>query len=231
MTGDSVRDRGANDVNDRFGGFPPEGVEFFVGLGRDNTREYWTSHVEVWQRAVRDPFGALTAELADEYGTFHIFRPNRDVRFSKDKSPYKDHQGAVTEGEGGEMYYVALSADGLFVASGMHQMAKDQLDRYRRAVDDPASGVELEGLVAALERRYEIGGRELSTAPRGYPRDHPRVRLLQHKGVTAGRHLGTPAWLATRRARSRIVEVWSGAAELNDWLARHVGPSELPPPE
>ena len=164
-------------------------------------------------------------------GTFHLFRPHRDVRFSRDKSPYKTHQGAVTEGEGGELYYLHLDGEGLFVATGYHQMARDQLERFREAVDDERSGPELERTVAALERRYEIGGRELKTAPRGYPRDHPRVRFLQHKGLTAGRRFGTPAWLGTRRAKSRIVEAWRGAAPLDEWLNTHVGPSRLPPPD
>lgn len=214
-----------------FAGFPPEAVDFFRRLGADNTKAFWEANRDVYERAVRDPLRALTTELADEFGTFHLFRPHRDVRFSKDKTPYKDHQGAVTEGEDGELYYVHVGPDGLFVATGYHQLARDQLERFRAAVDDDAAGPELVEIVADLQRRYEIGGHALSTAPRGYPRDHPRVRLLQHKGLTAGRSFGTPAWLATRQAKRRIVDCWHGAAALNGWLNRHVGPSELAPPE
>ncbi len=213
----------------RFSGFPPEALDFYRRLTLDNSRSFWTDHREVYDRAVRDPMLALTGELEPDYGTFHLFRPHRDVRFSKDKSPYKTQQGAVTEGEGGEFYYLVIGADGLFVAAGYHQMARDQLDRYRRAVVDETSGPELVALVAALEPRYEIGGRELSTAPRGYPRDHQRVRFLQHKGLTAGRHLGAPKWLSTAAAKRRIVETWQGTAALNEWLNAHVGPSELEP--
>jgi len=212
-----------------FGGFPPEAVEFYRRLEADNTKAFWVANREVYDRAVRGPLDALCAELADEFGTFHAFRPHRDVRFSKDKRPYKDHQGAVTEGEGGELYYVQIGGDGLFVASGYHQLARDQLQRFRAAVDDAGAGEELAGIVAGLARRHEVGGRELSTAPRGYPRDHPRVALLQHKGLTVGRRFGTPAWLATRGARRRIVDTWREAAPLHAWLNHHVGPSELPP--
>lgn len=213
----------------RFEGFPSEAVDFYRRLVTHNTKAFWADEREIYERCVKAPMAALTDELGDEFGTFHVFRPNRDLRFSKDKSPYKTHQGAATEGEGGETYYLHLDGDGLLVASGYYRMARDQLDRYRRAVADDTAGPELVGLVAALERRYEIGGRALSTAPRGYPRDHERIRFLQHKGLTAARSVGTPAWLETRRAKRQIAELWRGAAPLNEWLNVHVGPSELPP--
>lgn len=215
----------------RFTGFPLAGVEFYHRLAADNSKAFWEANREIFETAVRAPMIALTDSLAEEFGTFKLFRPNRDVRFSKDKSPYKTHQGAVTEGQGGEYYYLQISAEGLFLASGYYQMATDQLDRFRRAVVDEASGPTLVATVAKLERRYDITGRELSTAPRGYPRDHPRVRFLQHKGVMAARQVGTPAWLSTPQARRRIAEAWRGAAPLNEWFNIHVGPSTLAPDE
>jgi uncharacterized protein (TIGR02453 family) len=220
-----------SDAATTFRGFPPEAVDFYRQLTANNTKAFWTEHRDTYDRAVREPLEALAAELEPEYGTFHLFRPHRDVRFSKDKSPYKDHQGAVTEGQDGELYYLHISEEGLFVASGYHYLAPDQLERYRQAVVDDDAGPELEQIVAKLEKRYEIGGHALKTAPRGYPRDHPRVRLLQHKGMTAGRRLGAPAWLATRQAKKKIIDAWAGAAPLSDWLNAHVGPSELPPDE
>ena len=135
----------------------------------------------------------------------------------------------MTEGEGGEFYYLHIDADGLYAASGYYHLATDQLTRFRQAIDDEVTGPDLVSRVAALERRYSIGGRALTTAPRGYPRDHPRIRFLQHKGLTAARDFGTPGWLSTRQAKRRIVDSWHAAAPLNDWLNRHVGPSRLAP--
>jgi uncharacterized protein (TIGR02453 family) len=214
----------------RFSGWPVEAVDFFAGLEADNSRAYWSSHRDRYETAVRAPFEALAAEVADEFGPLHLFRPYRDVRFSQDKSPYKTAAGAVTEGEQGEVYYVQVSAEGLLVASGYHQMAADQLTRYRAAVDDEAAGSALAAAVRQLEEGgYAVGGEALKTAPRGFPRDHPRVRLLRHKGVTAGRTFPPGPWLATRRALARVTATWRGAAPLNDWLNRHVGPStEVP---
>jgi uncharacterized protein (TIGR02453 family) len=167
---------------------------------------------------------ALLAELAGEFGEGRIFRPYRDVRFSPDKSPYKTAMGARV-GEG----YVQISADGLMAATGMYHMMPDQLDRYRRAVADDQTGTELEGVITTLEKaKVEVTGIDpLKTAPKGYPKDHPRVELLRNKGLIAGRSWPVAAWLGTASARTRIVEVLRAARPLNDWLSEQVGPSTM----
>jgi uncharacterized protein (DUF2461 family) len=81
---------------------------------------------------VKGSVEALCDELAD-YGPFHLFRPHNDLRFSKNKPPYKTHQGAYGESEGGAGFYVQVSKDGLMVAAGYYAMAKDQLERFRSA--------------------------------------------------------------------------------------------------
>jgi uncharacterized protein (TIGR02453 family) len=215
----------------QFRGWTPEALAFYRGLEGDNSRQYWTEHKATFEREVRNPMLQLCAELEATYGTFHIFRPNRDVRFSRDKSPYKTAMGAVTEGQGGERYYVQVSADGLMAASGYYHMASDQLDRFREAVADNRAGPRLERAVAAVGKGgYDVGGEALKTAPRGYARDHPRVHLLRHKGMSVGRTFAPARWLATRGCLERITKTWSAGKEVNAWLNRHVGPStELPP--
>jgi uncharacterized protein (DUF2461 family) len=112
-------------------------------------------------------------------------------------------------------------------------MASDQLERWRAAVDNEKSGSSIVEVVAALRKgRLEIGAMDaLKTAPRGYPRDHPRVDLLRMKGLTAGRSFPVAKWVHTAAAARRIVAVWTDCVPMNKWLARHVGPSVLPPPE
>jgi uncharacterized protein (DUF2461 family) len=136
----------------------------------------------------------------------------------------------VTEGEGGETYYFALSAEGLYVASGYYFMAKDQLERYRTAVASDLFGVELVGLIADAKRaKLESIGDALKSAPRGYPRDHPRIDLLRCKGLALGRPFPPAGWTSSRRALDRIVAVWEAAGPVNEWMNAHVGPSELEP--
>ena len=180
---------------------------------------------------MKAPFLALSELVADEFGPLRVFRPNRDVRFSKDKAPYKTRCYAATEGQGGEAYYVEISPKGLAVASGYWMMANDQLDRYRRAVDDDQAGAVLQRIVADLgSQALDIESHGLKTAPRGYSRDHPRVSLLRHKSMAAMRTFAPAGWLATGAAADRILDVGRAVGPLNKWLGHHVGPSTEPPP-
>jgi uncharacterized protein (TIGR02453 family) len=214
-----------------FGGFPPEAITFYRGLEADNSKAYWQANKAVYESAVKGPMDALLAEVGAEFGPFRVFRPYRDTRFSKDKAPYKTNIGAVGEGAGGAIHYVALSAEGLFAGSGYYVMAKDQLERFRAAVDDDVLGDEVAAITAALGRKgYSLEAHdELKGAPRGYPKDHPRVDLLRRKGLVAGRGWPVAGWLHTRRALGTVVAAWRDCEALDDWLDRHVGPSTLPP--
>jgi uncharacterized protein (TIGR02453 family) len=208
-----------------FEGFSDEALRFYEGLEADNSKTYWSDHRQVWEEAVRWPMLALLDDLVPVFGRAHVFRPNRDIRFSADKSPYKTAIGATTEGGG----YVQLSARGLFVAAGYWQTASDQVARLREAVVDERAGPALAGLVEALEAQgYEISGTQLKTCPRGYDPTHPRLRLLRHKTLTAHRDFGVPAWLPTPAARDQVAEAWRAMRPLSRWLDGHVGPSTQP---
>jgi uncharacterized protein (TIGR02453 family) len=213
-----------------FTGFPADAITFHERLAADNSRSFWDEHRAEYVELVRDPMVALTEELG-EYGPFHMFRPHNDLRFSKNKPPYKTQQGAYGESEGGAGYYVQLSAEGLMVGAGYYAMASDQLARFRAAVDAAATGQECAALVADVVRRgYRVGAiDELKTAPRGFAKDHPRIELLRRKGLIATKEFGTPKWLFTRAAADRVRSAWDGAGDLCRWLDAHVGPSTLPP--
>lgn len=214
-----------------FRGWSDSALDFYRRLELDNSRAFWTANKDVYEAEVRAPFDALADLVADEFGPLRVFRPYRDLRFSRDKSPYKTHCGAVTEGEGGEAFYVEISADGLLAASGYWMMARDQLARYREAVDDEHAGSALEEAVAAVRgRRLTIEGHSLKGTPRGYRRDHPRIDLLRHKSLAAMRSFEPAAWLNTKAAATRITDTWRAARPVNEWLATHVGPSIEPPP-
>jgi uncharacterized protein (TIGR02453 family) len=195
-------------------------------LEADNSKVYWTDHKSTYEGDVKAPMVALLDDLTEEFGDVHLFRPNRDVRFSADKSPYKTSiAGMIGEG------YVQLSADGLMAGAGTYHMMSDQLDRYRRAVDRDSSGAELETIVAKLHKdKLEVyGSNALKTAPKGYDKDHPRVELLRYKGLVAMKSWPVEPWLGTAAAKKRVVDVFHAAAPLIGWLADHVGPSEMPP--
>ena len=215
-----------------FSGFPASATEFYEGLAADNSKQYWQANKSTYDEAVKAPMEALLAELAG-YGPFHIFRPNRDVRFAKDKRPYKENIGAIGESQAGASYYVQLDADGMFAGGGYYHLQADQLDRYRAAVADPSTGADLEQrIVAALAHGLELATHEmLKTAPRGYPRDHPRIDLLRRKGLATIRRMPAGRWMHTRQVVDRVREAWDGGAAVSDWMNVNVGPSTLPPDE
>jgi uncharacterized protein (TIGR02453 family) len=203
-----------------FAGWPVEAVEFFEGLEADNSRTYWLAHKAVYDRTVKAPMEELLAELAGEFGPGKVFRPYRDVRFSKDKAPYKVNCAAHLGGG-----YLSMSADELFVGSGLYMPDADRLRRYRAAVAGDRSGPELEAVVAALRKGgYEVGAHEsVKTAPKGYPKDHPRIDLLRHKGIVMSKAWPVGAWLGTRKAKDRVVTALEAARPLNAWIERAVG--------
>lgn len=213
-----------------FRGIPPEALEFYQQLEIDNTRAFWEANRDRYRTEVRAPIEEL-AEALGSYGPFHLFRPHNDLRFSKNRPPYKTQQGVYGESEGGAGFYLQVSGDGLMAGSGYYAMAKDQLQRFREAVDADRTGGEIGAIVDDLAgRRFSIGAiDELKTAPRGYPRDHPRIGLLRRKGLVMSRDFGAPAWLHTPKVVARIRSVWDAAAPLNAWLDTHVGPSQLEP--
>ncbi len=208
-----------------FRGWKAEALEFFDGLEADNSKAYWERNKDVYATLVRLPMEELLDELAPAHGEGKIFRPYRDVRFSRDKSPYKTHIGAIV-GEG----YVQLSATGLAAGSGMWEMAPDQLERYREAVDDERTGRWLVGLVtdARAAGLDVMAHGELKTAPKGYPKDHPRIELLRYKGLVTWRDWPAGAWLGTKKAKDRVARFLDLSKPIGGWLRKNVGPSTLP---
>jgi uncharacterized protein (TIGR02453 family) len=212
-----------------FHGFPPECFEFYEGLEADNTKVFWQANKATYEGSVRASMEDLCEELGD-YGKFHLFRPYNDLRFAKGRPPYKTAQGAVTESEGGCGYYLQVSAEGLMAAAGYYMMAKDQLSRFRAAVDDERSGREIAELADGLARSsYSIGAHdELKTAPRGYAKDHPRIELLRRGGLMAWRSWPVASWMHSKKAAGKVRDAWEGAGAMCAWLDLNVGPTTLP---
>ena len=139
----------------RFRGFPAQAFEFYARLGADNSRQYWAANPDVYETCVRGPPQALLDDIAAEFssGPVSVFRPNRDFRFSADKSPYKTHQGGFAEVADGVGYHLQLDAEGLLVSGGFHAHAASQTAHFRAAVTDPGSGVRLAAIVSSWTRK------------------------------------------------------------------------------
>ena len=207
-----------------FDGFPVEAFTFYQRLEADNSREFWQAHRSDYERCVLAPVRALAAELEPEFGPLAVYRPQRDTRFSADKSPYKAYQGAFAQRVPGLGFYLQISATGMQASGGYHSHSSDQVARYRQAVDANESGSRLAHIVTSLAADgLTIGGDRLKTMPRGVPADHPRADLMRYRSLTASRDWPVGPLLHSQRAFGLIQQTWRQLVPLCDWLGDHVG--------
>ena len=209
-----------------FEGFGAGVVRFYEELAANNTRDWWHANKARYERDVRAPLEHLLEDLRGEFGEAKVFRPNRDTRFSNDKSPYKTAAAAVIgQAHGGiGTLYLQVSADGLMVGGGAYTPDGEHLARLRAAIADDKTGTELEEIVAEIRRGGgEVGAHEeLKTAPRGYPADHPRIELLRLKGIIGWYDHPPGPWLQSTAARDQVADGWRSLRPLTTWLATNV---------
>jgi uncharacterized protein (TIGR02453 family) len=205
-----------------FEGFPVAALDFYDDLEVDNTKSFWEAHKHVYAEAVLAPMKALTAALEPEFGTAKIFRPYRDVRFAKDKTPYKTHQGAFVAVAPETGFYVEVSPRGVRTGGGCYWFNPGRLAAFRAAIVHDQYGAELERLLEATRSSgYETGGERLKTAPRGFDKDHPRIELLRHKSLTIGRMIGFEPVIHTPDLLDLVRADWQAIRPVVDWIQRH----------
>ncbi|CAN5579653.1 DUF2461 domain-containing protein [soil metagenome] len=214
----------------RFEGFGPKAIEWFIGLEQDNSKAYFETNRLIFEEQIRDPMLALMMEASTHFGgDVKLFRPYRDIRFSKDKSPYKTATYGVVRPEtsaGG--LFAAISSSGFYAATGYYQIAADQLERFRAAAADDTTGPTLETIVAKAEvNGLKVEGDALKTAPRGYPKDHSRIRFIRMKEIISGATMPPGDALHDRRVFDFAMATWKTAQPLTTWLDTNVGPSTL----
>jgi uncharacterized protein (TIGR02453 family) len=216
----------------KFEGFGPDVPEWFRGLEANNTKEYFTARRDFFEASIRGQMEALLTELSEKFGgEVKMFRQNRDIRFSPDKSPYKTNTYGVIYGSpvAAEGLYASISAHGLVAGSGYHAMGRDQLERYREQVADDAHGPDLANRIAKVERAgLEVWGESLATAPRGYAKDHERVELLRRKSLSLGATLDAEGGISRNEGLKFVTKTWRAAEPVTGWLDEYVGPSALP---
>ncbi len=208
-----------------FAGIPLDALDFFDELAADNSKRFWVDNKHRYD-LIKSSMQGLGEAIDSQFHPLKVFRPNRDVRFAADKSPYKTNIGMSGETEGGSITYVHLDAGGMFAAAGIYMMERDQVIRFRQAVAHDVYGPELVAIVADLESRgLTVGpGMEppLKTRPRGFAADHPRIELLCWKGAIATRAFGSAAWIHTAKLATEVQAVWVTAQPLTEWLDLHV---------
>ena len=204
-----------------FTGFPVAALDFYDDLEMDNTKSFWEANKAVYADSVAAPMKALTSTLEPEFGPPKVFRPYRDVRFAKDKTPYKTHQGAFVGVAPATGWYVELSARGVRTGAGFYEAQSARLAAFRDAIVDDKTGPQLMRILAKIEKAgFEVSGEQLKTAPRGYDKEHPRIDLLRHKQLFAGRMIGFEPVIHTAELADVVRDDWRTLKPLVDWLAR-----------
>jgi uncharacterized protein (TIGR02453 family) len=203
-----------------FTGIPVAALDFYDDLEVDNTKSFWEAHKGVYKESVEAPMKALMTALEAEFGSGKVFRPYRDVRFAKDKTPYKTAQGAFVGAGPATGWYVEASARGLRTGAGFDEAASTRLAAFRYAIVDDRTGTELEAILATLAGDgWEISGEQLKTAPRGYDKEHPRIGLLRHKQLFAGKGHGFEPVIHTPAALDVVRDDWRALRPLVEWVA------------
>ena len=181
-------------------GFPHDAARFLGALRRNNRKDWFDVHRSDYEEDVLQPakefvidFGAKLRTLRpkvqiDPRTNFGVKRINRDIRFSRDKKPYKDHQTLWwwegREKEESPGYWFQLMPKSVVLAVGMYMAAPVALERYRDAVADDRRGGTLDRMVKGFERKgYKLEGPARKRVPRGFDADHPRARYLKQDGI------------------------------------------------
>ncbi len=210
-----------------FEGFPVAALDFYDDLEVDNTKSFWDAHKAVYDEHVKAPMVALTDALAQEFAldgqSAKVFRPYRDVRFAKDKTPYKTHQGAFVGVAPATGWYVEVAAAGVRIGGGTYHADGPDLALIREGMAEEKSGKRLERILSGLERGgFEIAGDRLKTAPRGYDKDHPRIELLRHKSLLGMKKYGFEPFVHTEELLDRVREDWRKLRPLVSWMAEQI---------
>jgi uncharacterized protein (TIGR02453 family) len=199
-----------------FTGFGAGSRVFLSGLAEDNTKTFFEAHRDEYIASIRQPLEDLLGEVQDAYGSGRVMRPNRDVRFSADKAPYKITASMWAGDVGG--VYLSLSATGLEVGGGLYDPSRDQLARARSAIDGrPVVAKHLGDILGRLTQGgFEVAGPSLKTAPRGFDRDHPAIELLRLK------HYAAVKRLPLETTPDTILATWKAVEPLIAWCSKNV---------
>jgi uncharacterized protein (TIGR02453 family) len=220
-----------------FTGMPDAGLAFLEDLEERNTKDFFDANKALFREQVQAPFAALVEAAAarlrrsvPDLGPPKVFRIYRDLRFAKDKTPYKTSMSASVpsrprDEDGGPGvatgFYVNVGPAGLYTASGLYHPDRTDLQRVRAAIADPEMGRELEAIFRrAVGKGLEPWLDPLQRMPRPWPADHPRAALLKGRSLVLNRQHERAPWLQTAELLDHLVADWKAMIPFNRWLER-----------
>lgn len=203
----------------KFESFSPAALGFLRHLRANNTKEWFAANKAIYETHLKEASRHFADNMADALldltGQTHsskIFRIHRDVRFSKDKTPYNAHLhiAFIPDGNADQppMWFFGLSPDDLALGCGVFQYEKEALDAFRTEMAGP-KGAEVIQLAAEMRKRgFRVGDPELKRVPSGFDKDHPNDEALRRKGFTVWTDLGNPAFAIEPNLIERTIELF-----------------------
>ena len=228
------------DTIEPFKGFPKEGFEFLAGLEKKNDKKFFDANRKTYDEHVVAPSRSFVVAMGAELcarvssgfvaipkATGSLGRINRDVRFSKDKTPYNTHlhfrfwEGPDKKTAPGVGLWVA--PNGIGIAMGLMQFDKAALAKYREAVLDTKAGPALEqALAAAQKTKAKVGDPHYKKVPKGFDPDHPRADRLRWNNVGVTLRVDTPATVHSAKFVKWCGDRLEKMAPVHRWLMTYV---------
>lgn len=222
-----------------FTGFGPETRKFLRGLGKHNDKSWFDAHRAEYDAHYMEPAKAFVEAVGPMVEKFapnvsweprvngSIFRVNRDIRFSKDKTPYKDHIDLwLWEGERKTAlsgFFLRIRHSKIYLGAGSHGFSKEALARFRKCMNDEKTAKALGTLLKRLERSgFGISGKHYKKPPRGYNGNSAGADLVLYAGLSASVERKAPPELATRKFAAYCAREWKKLAPLHQWLMTEV---------
>ena len=219
--------------------FGPQTRKFLRELGRNNDKAWFDAHRAEYEAHYLKPAKAFVEQVGPKIERFapsivwepringSIFRINRDIRFSKDKTPYKDHidmwfwEGSRKTALSG--FFIRIGASSIILGAGSHGFSKDDLARHRTRLNDRTAAKQLSSLARRFRRAgYEVGGRHYKKPPKGFDGNPDAAELALHNALWASVERRHPAEMSTGKFPAYCAREWKKLAPLHQWLVARV---------
>lgn len=213
----------------RFDHFSKEALDFLTGLKSNNTRDWFDQHRKTYEVEIREPTKEFARQMSDTLAQFtglthdaKIYRINRDIRFSKDKTLYNAHIHISFAPQSDQvsppMWFFGLSPERLSLGCGVFQYDKDSLTRFRSAMAGP-QGAALIRLAEEMQAQGQrVSAPDLKRVPPGYDATHPHGVALRRKGFSGWKDIEDLSFATGPDLASRTVQQMKSLRPIYDLL-------------
>ena len=224
-----------------FHGFTKTTFKFFKDLEKSNTKKWFEENRKIYEKNVLEPAQEFVMEMGERLKSISpkivaipktdksIFRIYRDMRFSKDKTPYKTHLGIFFwEGPkkklGNPGYYLQLDKSSILIGGGLYSLPNDIVKTYRDAISDSKKGTKIARILKKITKNpsYQLGGKHYKRVPRGYDSENPNVDLLLHNGLYIYYEGPIPKEVYSRDFLDYSYGIFKDMLPLHNWLKDNI---------